>query len=277
MDFVHLHNHSYYSLLQSPAKPSDIIKKAKSQGCPAVALTDNGVMYGGIEFYKYCKKEDIKAIIGMEVFLTRRSMEQKEGRMDMPFASLVLLAENQDGYENLLNIASISNLYGNYYKPRIDWETLSQYKFGLIALSSGLSGEIAQAILNRVPTHEIEKIILRYHELFGENNFFLEIAHHPNLPHQNELNDQLIEWGEKLKIPVVLAQDAYYVNSEDREAQDVIANIGSNIGIGDFLKQSIIDDDYSIPDPSEIIESFSHCPEAIANTLKIAEIGRAHV
>lgn len=270
MNFVHLHNHSYYSLLQSPTSPAVIAKTAKKQGCSAVALTDNGVMYGALEFYQACKKEDIKAILGLEVLISPRSMYQKEIKSDGRPWNLVLLAENQEGYENLIQISSLAHMEGFYYKPRVDVEALKKYSKGLIALSGGFQGEIAQSILEGDDEEKITTTILKYKDLFDEGNFFLEVSYHPALSGQLELNEAIFEYGEKLNIPVVVAQNAYYAEVEEAEAQDILTCIATNRTVDDD-RRTMIDEDYSMIDPEEIISVFSNRPEVIENTQKIAD------
>jgi DNA polymerase-3 subunit alpha len=283
MDFVHLHNHSYYSLLQSPSSPKQIISKAKEQGAKAVALTDNAVTYGGIEFYQECKKQNIKAILGMEVYLAPRTLYHKENKFDGRPYNLVLLAKDNTGYENLLKLSSIAHLEGMYYKPRIDKETLKKHSKGLIALSGGFTGEIHQAILNGKLDEDVFEIINSYLDIFSKENFYFEIAYRPNTPAQMELNEKLYEYGQKLKIPLVIGQNTYYSDISEQEAQDILTCIGTNRQFSED-RPTIIDDDYSMIDPKEIKSVFSEWPEAIKNTSKIADtceikfdLGKYHI
>jgi DNA polymerase-3 subunit alpha len=270
MAFVHLHNHSYYSLLQSPSSPAALVKKAKEQNASALALTDNGTMYGAIEFYKACKSEGIKAILGMEAYIAPRGLHKKENKSDGRPWSLVLLAENQTGYENLLKLASIANIEGMYYKPRIDLELLEKHKEGLIALSAGFNGEIANAVLEGKNDEEITEIIEKHLKIFGKDNFFLELSYHPNLAGQVELNEHLIKLAKKLKLNTVVGQNAYYASSDEAEAQDILTCIATN-RLFDDDRATLIDEDYSLIPAEEIEEYFQETPEAIENTQKIAD------
>ena len=271
MSFVHLHNHSYYSLLQSPTSPELLAKTAKEQGSSAIALTDNGVMYGAIEFYKACKKHEIKPIIGMEAYIAPRSLYKKEFKSDGRPWTLVLLAETQEGYQNLLKLSSIAHMEGMYYKPRIDLEVLEKHKKGLIALSGGFSGEIPHAILEGYLDEDIEKAIKKYLDIFGKNHFFFELSYHPNLPGQFELNEKLTELGGKFKVETVVAQNAYYSSPDDAEAQDILSCIAMNRQVDDDNRSTMIDEDYSLTAPEEIIPTFENNKKAIENTVKIAD------
>ncbi len=284
MNFVHLHNHSHYSLLQSPSSPKDIVKTAKEQGCTSVALTDNGVMYGAIEFYKACKEEDIKPIIGMEAYIAPRLMKDKDFRSDGKPWTLVLIAENNEGYENLLKLSSIAHLEGMYYKPRIDLEVLEKHKKGLIALSGGLNGEIPNAILEGFEEDDIKKIVKKYLNIFGKNNFFFEISYHPNISGQMEVNEKLIELSKDLNVSLVIGQNTYYTKIDEAEAQDILMCIGSNRLYDDGSRITMIDEDYSLTPPDEICSVFEETPDAIKNTIRIAErcnvkfdLGKYHI
>ena len=169
MPFVHLHNHTHYSLLDGLTKIDELINLAKEDGAPAVAITDHGVMYGVVEFYQKCKKAGIKPIIGVEAYLAPASRHDKNTRADGHSFHLLLLAKNNEGYQNLIKLTSIAHLEGFYYKPRIDWELLQQYHEGIIACSACLGGEISQLILAE-KFEQAKKRILEYQELFGEGN-----------------------------------------------------------------------------------------------------------
>ncbi|MBT4936630.1 DNA polymerase III subunit alpha, partial [Candidatus Peregrinibacteria bacterium] len=248
-----------------------LAKTAKEQGSSAIALTDNGVMYGAIEFYKACQKEGIKPIIGMEAYIAPRSLYKKEFKSDGRPWTLVLLAETQEGYQNLLKLSSIAHMEGMYYKPRIDLEVLEKYKKGLIALSGGFSGEIPHAILEGFLDEDIEKVIKKYLDIFGKNNFFFELSYHPNLPGQLELNEKLTELGEQFKVETVVAQNSYYISQDDAEAQDILSCIAMNRQVDDDSRSTMIDEDYSLLPPEEIISTFENNKKAIENTGKIAE------
>jgi DNA polymerase-3 subunit alpha len=268
--FVHLHVHSYYSLLDGLSPPSAYAKKAVKYGSPAVALTDHGVMHGCIEFYKACKEQKIKAIIGCEVYVAFNKLTDKRHQIDNHRTHLLLLAETQEGYENLLKMTTIAHLEGYYYKPRVDWDLLKKYSKGLIALSGCLQGEIPGAILND-DEEKIKELIERFQSTFGKDNFYLELQHHPSIPQQKIINDKLIELHNQLGIPVVATSDCHYVNRDDNEAQDIMLCIQTGKNIDDAGRMSMMNSDYSMRTPEEMYEAFSHIPEALENTVKIAE------
>jgi len=190
---VHLHVHSHYSLLDGLGKPKDIAAKAKEQNSPAVALTDHGVLYGAIEFYKACKSADIKPIIGVEAYIAPESrFEKKPGPENKPF-HLVLLAKNQAGYKNLLELCSKAQLEGFYYKPRMDFGLLKAHSEGLIASTACLAGEIPRLIIQNSEEKAVESI-KRYQEIFGQENFFLEMQDHPEIENQMIVNKKLLSF-----------------------------------------------------------------------------------
>ena len=270
MSFVHLHNHTHYSLLDGLTKIPELIKRAKEQGSPAVAITDHGNMYGVIEFYQTCKKEDIKPIIGVEAYLAKGSRFDKATRDDARNYHLVLLAKNNVGYRNLIKLTTLAHMEGFYYKPRIDWELLKKYHEGLIATSACLGGEMAQLV--RAGNKEaLEKRAKEYKELFGSGNFYLELMDHPQLEGQSEINEALIELGKKLDIPLVATNDVHYLNREDDEAQDILLCLQNKKKRDDKDRMSMLGEDYSMKSNKQMIEAFSKVPEAIENTLKIAE------
>lgn len=268
--FVHLHVHSHYSLLDGLSPPEAYVKKAVEQGSPAVALTDHGVMHGGIEFYKACKKANIKPIIGCEVYIAFNKLTDKRHQIDNKRTHCILLAETQEGYENLLKMTTVAHLEGYYYKPRVDWDLLKQHSKGIIALSACLHGDLPQAILNR-DEEKIKELIERFQTTFGKDNFYLELQDHPGLPQQKVVNDRLIELGKALGIPLVATCDSHYVNPEDNEAQDIMLCIQTGRNQSDSGRMSMMDSDYSMRSPEQMWESFAHVPEALDNTVKIAE------
>lgn len=271
MSFVHLHNHSHYSLLDGLTKIDELIARAKEQGSPAIALTDHGSMYGIIEFYQKAKKEGIKPIIGVEAYLTANSRHDKKTRDDARNSHLVLLAKNEIGYQNLIKLVSIAHLEGFYYKPRIDWELLEEYHEGLIALSACLGGEIPRLIRNN-KISKAKKRILEYDKLFGRGNFYLELQDHPELEGQMEVNEALIKLAKETAVPLVATNDSHYLKKEDDVAQDILLCIQNKKKITDNDRMKMIGfGDYSIRSNTEMIAAFSHVPEAIENTLKIAE------
>lgn len=272
MSFVHLHNHSHYSLLDGLTKLDEMINFAKEQGSPALALTDHGTMYGVIEFYQKAKKAGIKPIIGVEAYLAPNSRHDKNTREDARNRHLVLLAKNETGYKNLIKLTSIAHLEGFYYKPRIDWEVLQEHHEGLIALSACLAGEIPR-LINAGKIKEAEKRILDYQNLFGERNYYLEIQDHPELEGQDKINQALISLSHKLKVPLVATNDVHYLKKDDALAQDILLCLQNKKKLSDSDRMTMIGKgDYSMRSNSEMIEAFKDVPEAISNTLKIAEM-----
>ena len=272
MSFVHLHNHTHYSLLDGLTNIDDLIARAKEQSCPAVAITDHGVMYGVIEFYKKCKKAGIKPIIGVETYLAPNSHLDKNTREDARNFHLVLLAKNNTGYQNLIKLVSIAHLDGFYYKPRIDWELLKKYHEGLIATTACLGGEIPHLILAK-KLDQARKRILEYNELFGQDNFYLEIMDHPELEGQDKVNQQMIKFSRELNIPLVVTNDIHYLDKDDDDAQDILLCLQNKKKREDEDRMKMIGyGDYSCRDPWKLAAAFKDVPDAIANTVKIADM-----
>ena len=270
MSFVHLHNHTHYSLLDGLTKIDELVKRAKDQGSPAVAITDHGNLYGAIEFYQACKKEGIKPIIGMEAYLARGSRLDKNTREDAKSYHLTLLAKDNIGYHNLIKLVTKAHLEGFYYKPRIDWELLEKHHEGIIALSACLGGEIPQLIL----AGELDKAkqrIIDYRDLFGKENYYLEIMDHPQLEGQEDVNKQLIKFAKELNVGLVASNDVHYLKKEDDEAQDILLCLQNKKKREDTDRMSMLGEDYSMKSNAQMIEAFSDVPEAVENTLKIAE------
>ncbi len=270
MSFVHLHVHTHYSLLDGLTKIKELVKFAKEQGSPAVAITDHGTMYGVIEFYQACKKEGIKPIIGVELYMAP-DLHKKETVEDRSNRHILLIAKNNTGYKNLLKLVTIAHLEGFYYKPRIDWEILSEYAEGLICCTACLGGEIPRLIRSG-QEDKAKKRILEYNELFGQGNFYLEIQNHPRLEGQPELNSALIKISKELGIPLVATNDVHYLKKEDAEAQDILLCLQNKKKKEDENRMSMMDLDASMRPNDEMIASFSDTPEAVSNTLKIAEM-----
>ncbi|HDQ16816.1 MAG TPA: DNA polymerase III subunit alpha, partial [Candidatus Vogelbacteria bacterium] len=269
MSFVHLHTHSHYSLLDGLSKIDDLIDKALEYEMPALAITDHGNMYGAIEFYKKATAKNIKPIIGVEVYIAPRSLKDKEAHIDAKRYHLTLLAENEEGYHNLMKLVSISHLEGFYYKPRLDRETLAKYNKGIICLSGCLGSEIAQALYNN-DQEEAIKIASQYQEIFGQDNYFLEIMPHPEIEGQDRVRKMTIELAKETNIPLVGTYDSHYLNREDAEAHKTLVAIQTNTNI----QESRYDNwkaDFSFISPEEAKKYFTETPEAVTNTLKIAE------
>ncbi|BFD24969.1 MAG: DNA polymerase III subunit alpha [Candidatus Parcubacteria bacterium] len=271
MSFVHLHNHTHFSLLDGLTKIDELIEKAKSEGSPAVAITDHGVLYGAIEFYQKCKKTGIKPIIGVETYVAPRSRFDKLGRSDAKNYHLILWAENNTGYHNLIELISAAHLEGYYYKPRVDWDLLTRYHEGVIAASACLGGELAQMILAGDEAGA-KKRAQEYNELFGQGNYYLEIMDHPELEGQAKVNETLIRFSKELNIPLVATNDVHYLKKEDAEAQDILLCLQNKKKLADKDRMSMFGmGDYSFRSVASMKEAFKDTPEAILNTLKIAD------
>ncbi|MFA7702572.1 MAG: DNA polymerase III subunit alpha, partial [Patescibacteria group bacterium] len=272
MSFVHLHNHTHYSLLDGLTKPEQLVARAKEQGSPAVAITDHGVMYGVIEFYQKCQKAGIKPIIGVEAYLAPNSRHDKNTRDDARNFHLLLLAKNNIGYKNLIKLTSLAHLEGFYYKPRVDWELLQKYHEGLIACTACLGGEIPRLITGGKLDRARERII-EYRDLFGPDSFYLEIQDHPELEGQDKVNQQLIAFSKELGVPLVATNDSHYLYKEHEEAQDILLCLQSKKKLEDTDRMKMMGyGDYSIRSNEEMIQAFKDVPEAVSNTLKIAEM-----
>jgi len=271
MKFTHLHVHSHYSLLDGLPKIDEILDYVQKLGMNSVALTDHGALYGVIEFYKKAKERGIKPIIGAEMYIAFERMTQERPNIDDKRYHLVLLVKNETGYKNLVKLITRSHLEGFYYKPRIDEELLTKHSEGLIGLSGCIQGKIPKLILaNKVS--EAEKIALLYQEIFGKDNFYLEIQHHSNIPEQKKVNKVLVSFSKKLDIPIVATNDCHYLKSEDAEAQDVLMTINIGSKPDDPERLTMRADDFSMRSPEKMIEDFRDLPEAIENTQKIAEV-----
>ena len=266
-NFVHLHVHSEFSLLDGANKIKDLPTRAKELGMNALAITDHGAMFGVVDFYKECKKNDIKPIIGCEVYVAPRTRFDKEPGIDNKYSHLILLAKDKVGYKNLSNLVSIGFTEGFYYKPRIDLEVLEKYHEGLICLSACLAGSVNKAILND-DIEEAKKVAMWHRNLFGED-YYLEIQ--PNgLPEQVKVNQKLIELSKELSIPLVATNDAHYLKKEDAYNQEVLLCIQTGKKMSDEDRMKMGTDEFYIKSPEEMSEYFINVPEAIENTVKIA-------
>lgn len=267
-EFVHLHNHTEYSLLDGSGRISDVIGRAKELGMSSIAITDHGVMYGCVEFYKAAAEQGIKPIIGCEVYVASKSMLDRQGSGERDAYHLVLLVKNETGYENLMSIVSKASIEGFYYKPRTDHEFLKNHSEGLIALSACLGGEVQSAILdgNR---KKAEELALFYKELF-KDGFYLELQEH-GIEEQREVNRQLIDMSQKLNIPLVATNDCHYVKKEDARAHDILLCIQTGKTINEEKRMRFPTEEFYIKSPEEMYELFKEVPEALSNTAKIAE------
>ena len=267
-DFVHLHVHSEYSLLDGMSRIKDLPVRAKELGMKAIALTDHGVMYGAVDFYKECKKNDIKPIIGCEVYVAPHSRFDKEAGRDNGYNHLILLAKNKTGYQNLSKLVSLSFVEGFYYKPRIDLEILEQYSEGLICLSACLAGSLSQAIIQD-NMEKAEEIAL-WHKRVFKDDYYIEIQHN-GLRQQIMVNQKLIQLARKLDIPLVATNDAHYLKKEDSYFHEVLLCIQTGKRMSDEDRMRFETQEFYIKSPEEMADYFSEFPDAIENTVKIAE------
>ena len=270
MEFVHLHTHSHYSLLDGLAKIDDLINRTKALGMKALALTDHGNLYGAIEFYKKATKAEIKPILGVEAYVALRSRLDKETKIDDKYFHLTLLAENKTGWKNLIKLVTKSHLEGFYYRPRVDRELLKEHHEGIIALSGCLAGEAPQMILKN-DIEGAEKKIQEYVEIFGKDNFFLEIGHHPNIPEVVKINEGMKKLAKKTGLPLVATQDIHYAKPEDADYHDILLAVQTGNKLSDDDRLTLKIDDFSMRSPEDMTEFFKDVPEAIENSVKIAE------
>lgn len=267
MDFTHLHLHTEYSLLDGTARIGDVIDRVKSLGMHSVAITDHGVMYGVVDFYRKALDAGIKPIIGCEVYVAPGNLSDKTKAMK-EYSHLVLLAKNNDGYKNLMRLSSIAFTDGFYRKPRIDYDVLSQHKDGLICLSACLAGDIPRHLMSGAVT-DADTLALRLNDMFGDD-FYLELQDH-FLPEQKQVNAKLIEMSHRLHIPLVATNDVHYTNKEDAEAQDVLLCIQTRSFVEDENRMRFDTQEFYIKSAEEMLSLFRHVPEAINNTNVIAD------
>jgi DNA polymerase-3 subunit alpha len=268
--FIHLHTHSHYSLLDGLSKLDEMVGMAKKHGMNAIGLTDHGNMYGAIEFYKTCKKEGLKPIIGVEAYITPGSRHDKRPGIDNERFHLTLLAKNEQGYKNLVHLVTISQLEGYYYKPRMDKEILRKYSEGIICLSGCFGGEFSKA-LRRGDLEGAEAVAREHQDIFGKENYYLEIMHHPGVPGIEEVRKNIIALGKKLDIPLAATQDSHYLHREDQRAHETLLAIQTNGDLNDENRFSMESDDFSFIDTETALRYFEDTPEAVWNTQKIAD------
>ena len=267
--FVHLHNHCHYSLLDGLQKVPQMLDRAKELGMTAIAMTDHGTLSGTIEFYNEAKKRKIKPIIGLEAYVATRGMHDKAGKIDANPYHLILLAKNNQGYQNLMRLSTLAHLEGFYYKPRIDRQLLEKYKDGLICLSGCASSEVSRHILNGA-MDEARKVVEWYRDLFGEGNYYLELQDHEEWEPQIRINKGLIELSQQTGVPLVVTADSHYTCREDREAHEILLCVQTGKTIGDTDRMEM-DMALYVTSAEEVMSRWSHLPEAVSNAVKIAD------
>mgnify|MGYP000883633163 CR=1 FL=1 len=269
MTFAHLHVHTEYSLLDGFSNIKKLVKRVKEMDMPAVAITDHGTMFGVIDFYKAAKDAGVKPIIGVEAYMAARGMKDKDSKLDRHSSHLLLLAENEKGYQNLLKIASASQMEGFYYYPRIDHDFLAAHSEGLICTSGCMSAEIPKALLYENP-EEATRRWNWYYDLFGPDRFFIELQSH-NIPEITELNKKLLELGAKYNARYIATNDVHYINQEDARLQDILLAMQTQTVLSDTERMRMTDDSYFLRPPAEMQRLFAEIPESMSNTLLIAE------
>ena len=268
-DYVHLHNHTHYSLLDGMTKIEALVERVKMLGMEAVAITDHGTLSGVIDFYKACKNEGIKPIIGMEAYVATRKHTDKEIGKDKNRFHLIILAMNNKGYENLMRLSTIANLDGMYYKPRIDHELLEKYNEGLIVLSGCASSEVAEA-LQQGDYATAKKTVEWYKKIFGDR-YYLEMQDHEGWDVQKTINDGIFKLSNELNIPIVLTGDAHYLDKSDAEAHEILLCVGTGSYLSDENRMSLKGFHLHVKDPQEIIDKWRDQPELITTTKAIAD------
>lgn len=268
MSFVHLHVHTEYSLLDGASQIKKLVSRAKELGMQSLAITDHGYMFGALSFYKECKAQGIKPIVGCETYVAPRSRHQKEGKQDAANYHLILLVKNEVGYKNLIKLISLASLEGFYYKPRIDWELLAKYHEGLICLSSCVAGQVPVLLLeNRY--HEAKEVAQKFLNLFGED-YYLEVQNH-GMPEQKICQAGLIKLGQELKIPLVATNDVHYVNYGEASMQDTLMCISQGKILSDVDRLKFISDQMYLKSAEEMLKALPGGEEYLENTIKISE------
>jgi DNA polymerase-3 subunit alpha len=267
--FTHLHTHTEYSLLDGSSKIKELIARTKELGMDSIAITDHGVMYGVIDFYKAAKEAGIKPIIGCEVYVALRNRTDKESHLDSSSYHLVLLAENKQGYQNLMKLVSKAFIEGFYYKPRIDLEILQEYSEGIIASSACLGGHVQSSILN-VSYEKAKQVALKYNSIFGQGNFYLELQDH-GYKDQKKVNQELIRMSKETGIPLIATNDIHYIYKEDSTAHDILLCIQTNKKVQDEDRMRYNGGQFYLKSPEEMYKLFPYAKEALENTYNIAK------
>src|SRR5690349_12268145 len=268
--FVHLHNHTEYSLLDGASRIPTMVARAAELGMPAIGLTDHGVMYGAIHFYKACVQHKIKPIIGCEVYVAPRSRLLREGRVDRDPNHLTLLAASHEGYVNLMRLCTVGQMEGMYYKPRIDKEILAERSKGLIALSGCLQGEAASRIVDG-DIDGAREAVATYRDIFGKDRFLLEVQRH-GIDRQTEVNEVLARFGKEFDLRLCATNDLHYVHRHDSEAHDVLLCLQTGARFNDPNRWRFSTQENYLKTPAEMIEIFADLPEALATTVEVADM-----
>jgi DNA polymerase-3 subunit alpha len=269
MSFVHLHVHSQYSLLDGFSNIKKLVNRAKELGMPAIALTDHGSMYGVIEFFNAAKAAEIKPIIGLEAYMAARRMQDRDAKLDKQSHHMLLLAQNQTGYKNLLKIASAAQTEGFYYYPRIDHDFLEKHADGLIATTGCMSAEIPRALREKGP-EEARRLMDWYYEVFGPGNFYVELQRH-DIPELEKVNRDLLQLGKRYQAKYIATNDVHYINQKDARLQDILLAIQTGALITDPNRFRMSVESFYLRSPEEMSALFSEVPDALANTLEIAD------
>lgn len=270
--FIHLHTHSHYSLLDGLSKIPDMVKTAKKNGMSALAVTDHGNMYGAIELYQECHKAGIKPIIGVEAYVSERGRKDKEPGVDNKRYHLTLLAKNRQGYKNLMRLVSLANLEGYYYKPRMDKEILREFHEGIICLSGCMGSQLSQAVIAQ-NWEKADELIKEHQEIFGKENYFLEVHSHAHIEHDKELRDGIISLGKKWGIKVVAGQDSHYLCQGDHNAHSTLLAVNTGIMDGkEGTKFEFSEDDFSLINEENALKYFADAKETVYNTKIVADL-----
>jgi DNA polymerase-3 subunit alpha len=269
MSFVHLHTHTVYSLLDGFSNIKKLVKKAKEMEMPALAITDHGTMFGVVEFYNAAREAGIKPIIGVETYMAARRMQDRDPKLDKKSSHLLLLAENETGYKNLLKLTSAAQMDGFYYYPRIDHELLAQHSEGIIATSGCMSAEIPRDLLEERPDEAVRRMNW-YYDVFGPDRFYVELQQH-NIKEMVELNRKLVELGAKYSAKFVATNDVHYINLEDAQYQDVLLAVQTGKALNDPDRMRYESQTFYLRSPQEMSRLFAEIPSALSNTLEIAE------
>ncbi len=281
--FTHLHVHSHYSLLDGLGKVDDIFKATREKGMDSIALTDHGVLYGAIEWFKKAKDHGVKPIIGVEGYIAPNRLDQKRSKVDTRPYHVTLIAKNKIGYKNLIKLVTIAHLQGYYYKPRFDYETLAKYSEGLICLSGCLIAHIPREILSGNIDRAAE-LVGQYQKMFGQDNFYLEVQQHRTLDKQGIVNERIFEFAKRFEVPLVATNDVHFVNIEDEPAHDVLLCVQTGKKVHETDRMSYVGLGVYLKSPQEMAEAFPDHLEALSNTQRVAEqcsfeveLGKVHL